>query len=63
MSRLTALALWLSCGGMAARLWLSPTPQKAARLYPLSIVTPWIVGAVAGVQLVYLLARGRWSGW
>ncbi|SEJ23803.1 4-hydroxybenzoate polyprenyltransferase [Deinococcus reticulitermitis] len=62
VSRLTALALWLSCGGMALALWRVPTPERAARLYPLSIVTPWIVGTVAGVQLVYLLARGRWAG-
>jgi 4-hydroxybenzoate polyprenyltransferase len=61
-SKLTALALLLTCGGMALRLLLRPTPEQAARLYPLSIVTPWIVGAVAGVQLVALLARGQWTG-
>ncbi|GHF29625.1 4-hydroxybenzoate polyprenyltransferase [Deinococcus metalli] len=62
VSALTALALAVTCGGMALSLLRSPTPQRAARLYPLSIVTPWIVGAVAGVQLVYLLARGLWHG-
>ncbi|UBV43540.1 UbiA family prenyltransferase [Deinococcus taeanensis] len=62
VSRLTALALLLTCGGMAVALRLQPTPARAARLYPLSIVTPWIVGAVAGVQLVFLLARGLWHG-
>ncbi|OOV15356.1 UbiA family prenyltransferase [Deinococcus sp. LM3] len=61
-SKLTALALLLTCGGMALGLLRRPTPERAARLYPLSIVTPWIVGAVAGVQLVYLLARGQWTG-
>lgn len=61
-SKLTALALLLTCGGMALGLLCRPTPERAARLYPLSIVTPWIVGAVAGVQLVYLLARGQWTG-
>lgn len=61
-SKLTALALLLTCGGMALALLRRPTPERAARLYPLSIVTPWIVGAVAGVQLVYLLARGQWTG-
>lgn len=61
-SKLTALALLLTCGGMALGLLRSPTPERAARLYPVSIVTPWIVGAVAGVQLVYLLARGQWTG-
>ncbi|MFW8625962.1 prenyltransferase [Deinococcus indicus] len=61
-SKLTALALLLTCGGMALALLRRPTPEQAARLYPLSIVTPWIVGAVAGVQLVYLLARGQWTG-
>ncbi|OLV18023.1 UbiA family prenyltransferase [Deinococcus marmoris] len=62
VSILTALALWLTCGGMAVALLRDPTPMRAARLYPLSIVTPWIVGAVAGVGLVYLLARGLWTG-
>ena len=61
-SKLTALALLLTCGGMALGLLRRPTPERAARLYPLSIVTPWIVGAVAGVPLVYLLARGQWTG-
>ncbi|WP_034384820.1 UbiA family prenyltransferase [Deinococcus sp. YIM 77859] len=58
VSRLTAAALWLVCGGMALALLLRPTPVRAARLYLLSIVTPWLVGTVAGVPLVYLLARG-----
>lgn len=62
VSRLSALALWLVCGGMALALLARPTPERAARLYPLSIVTPWIVGAVSGVQLVYLLVRGLWAG-
>ncbi|PNY82594.1 UbiA family prenyltransferase [Deinococcus koreensis] len=62
VSHLSALALWLICGGMALALRARPTPERAAGLYPLSIVTPWIVGAVAGVQLVYLLARGLWTG-
>ncbi|AWT35353.1 prenyltransferase [Deinococcus arenae] len=62
VSTLTALALLLTCGGMSLRLLLRPTPEQAARLYPLSIITPWIVGAVAGVQLVSLLARGQWIG-
>ncbi|SMB90677.1 UbiA family prenyltransferase [Deinococcus hopiensis] len=60
VSRLTAAALWVVCGGMALALLRDPTPGRAARLYPLSIVTPWIVGTVAGVPLVYLLARGLW---
>lgn len=60
VSRLTAGALWLVCGGMAVSLLRRATPEQAARLYPLSIVTPWIVGTVAGVPLVYLLARGLW---
>ncbi|CAM3368469.1 UbiA family prenyltransferase [Deinococcus saxicola] len=62
VSLLTAAALWLTCGGMAVALLRDPTPGRAARLYPLSIVTPWIVGAVAGVGLVYLLALGLWTG-
>ncbi|WP_216319945.1 UbiA family prenyltransferase [Deinococcus aestuarii] len=60
VSSLTAAALWAVCGGMALALLREPTPERAARLYPLSIVTPWIVGTVAGVGLVYLLARGLW---
>ncbi|GAA5513005.1 hypothetical protein Dcar01_01729 [Deinococcus carri] len=60
LSRLTAAALWLVCGGMAVSLLRRPTPRRAARLYPLSIATPWLVGTVAGVPLVYLLARGLW---
>jgi len=58
LSPLSSAAVWLVCGGMALRLRRRPTPQQAARLYPLSIVSPWIVGAVSGVQLVYTLARG-----
>jgi len=58
LSRLSALVLLLVCGGMALSLWRRPTVHQAARLYPLSIVTPWIVGGVSGVQLVYLLVRG-----
>ena len=58
LSRLSAVALLLVCGGMACRLWTRPSTEQAARLYPLSILTPWIVGAVSGVQLVYLLVRG-----
>lgn len=58
VSRLTAAALWLTCGGMALALLRRPTPAQAGRLYPLSIVTPWLVGAVAGVQLVARLVRG-----
>lgn len=62
VSRLTALALWLCCCGMAFLLWRNPKPEYAASLYPLSIITPWIVGTVAGIQLVYLLAHGLWNG-
>lgn len=57
LSPLSSLALWLVCGGMALNLLRRPTSQQAALLYPLSIVSPWIVGAVSGVQLVYVLAR------
>lgn len=60
VSRLTALALWGVCGGLALALRRDPTPERAARLYPLSILSPWVVGTVAGVPLVYLLARGLW---
>ena len=58
LSALTALALWLTCGGMALALRRTPTPARAAQLYPLSIASPWLVGTVAGVGLVYRLVRG-----
>ena len=58
LSPLSAALLLLVCGGMALRLCLSPKTETAARLYPLSILSPWIVGGVSGVQLVYLLVRG-----
>ncbi|WP_424949366.1 UbiA family prenyltransferase [Deinococcus sp.] len=58
LSRLSALSLLLVCGGMSIRLWARPSTETAARLYPLSILSPWIVGGVSGVQLVYLLVRG-----
>ncbi|WP_407539388.1 UbiA family prenyltransferase [Deinococcus radiomollis] len=58
LSRLSSGVLLMVCGGMALRLWRKPDVDTAARLYPLSIVTPWIVGGVSGVQLVYLLVRG-----
>ncbi|WP_245896080.1 UbiA family prenyltransferase [Deinococcus irradiatisoli] len=57
LSPLSSAALWLVCGGMALKLRRQPTPAQAARLYALSIVSPWIVGAVSGVQLVYVLAQ------
>ncbi len=57
LSPLSSAALWLVCGGMALELRRRPTPAQAARLYGLSIVSPWIVGAVSGVQLVYALTR------
>ncbi|WP_308425767.1 UbiA family prenyltransferase [Deinococcus ruber] len=58
LSPLSAGLLLVVCGGMALRLCLKPQAQTAARLYPLSILSPWIVGGVSGVQLVYLLVRG-----
>jgi 4-hydroxybenzoate polyprenyltransferase len=60
LSRLSSGVLLLVCGGMALSLWRRPTAAEAARLYPLSIVSPWIVGGVSGVQLVYLLVRGMY---
>ena len=58
LSPLSAGLLLLVCGGMALGLLLSPSARTAARLYPLSILSPWIVGGVSGVQLVYTLVRG-----
>ncbi|WP_425147035.1 UbiA family prenyltransferase [Deinococcus sp.] len=58
LSALSALLMLLVCGGMALRVLLYPQAQMAARLYPLSILSPWLVGGVSGVQLVYHLASG-----
>ena len=57
LSVLSSAALWLICGGMALSLLARPTPAQAAQLYRLSIASPWLVGLVSGVQLVYGLAR------
>ena len=57
LSIISSAALWLTCGGMAWALLRNPTSDYAARLYWLSIISPWIVGAVSGVQLVYVLAK------
>lgn len=57
LSVLSALGVWLVSGGLATRLLLDPTEARARRLYRASLLSPWIVGTVAGVQLVYVLAR------
>lgn len=58
LSQLSALALWLVCGTLSLGLLARPTPAQAARLYPLSVLSPWLVGGVAGVLLVAALVRG-----
>lgn len=59
LSRLSALALWLCCaGGLSGRLLRRPTERRAAQLYLLSVLSPWLVGSVGGAQLVYGLLRG-----
>ena len=55
---LVGLAIFLVSGGLSLKLWREPTPARAARLYPLSILSPWAVGMVAGVLLVAHLVRG-----
>jgi 4-hydroxybenzoate polyprenyltransferase len=52
----------LVSGGIAAALlaalYRRPTPSNAHRLYPYSIVFPYVAGTVAGVQLVAALSLG-----
>ena len=60
LSPLSALSVWGLAGGLALALLHRPSPGTGARLYPLSLLLPWVLGAVAGVQLVYALARGLW---
>lgn len=55
---LVGLTVLLVSGGLALNLWLEPTPARAARLYPLSVLSPWAVGMMAGVLLVAHLVRG-----
>jgi len=55
---LVGLAILLVSGGLTLKLWREPTPARAARLYPLSILSPWAVGMVSGVLLVAHLVRG-----
>lgn len=61
LSPLSAVSVWVLAGGLALRLLRHPSAATGARLYPLSLLLPWALGAVAGVQLVYALARGLWS--
>lgn len=58
LSPLSALSVWLVSGTLAARLLRAPHEATARALYPASLLSPWLVGAAAGVQLVYALARG-----
>ncbi len=55
---LVGLAIVLVSGGLTLKLWREPTPARATRLYPLSLLSPWAVGMVAGVLLVAHLVRG-----
>lgn len=60
LSPISAFSVWALAGGLALALLRRPTPAQGARLYPLSLLLPWVLGAVAGVQLVYALVRGLW---
>ncbi|AFZ68591.1 UbiA family prenyltransferase [Deinococcus peraridilitoris] len=57
VSELSACSVWLMSGALSLRLLRDPREATARRLYPLSLLSPWLLGAVAGVQLVYQLAR------
>ncbi|ADV68110.1 UbiA family prenyltransferase [Deinococcus maricopensis] len=59
LSVVSAAAVWLVAGGLALRLLQTPDVPTARRLYPASIISPWLIGAASGVQLVYHLARGH----
>nr|WP_221276988.1 UbiA family prenyltransferase [Deinobacterium chartae] len=58
LSPLVSLAVLLVSGGLSLRLLRAPLEAQAARLYPASILSPWLIGSVAGVQLVALLVSG-----
>lgn len=58
LARVGSAALLLVMGGLCVTLLRRPTPLRAARLYPLSILSPWLIGPAYGVPLVALLARG-----
>jgi 4-hydroxybenzoate polyprenyltransferase len=55
---LVSLAVLGVSGGLTLNLALNPRSSRAARLYPLSILSPWPIGMVAGVLLVAHLVRG-----
>ncbi|MBC7645485.1 MAG: UbiA family prenyltransferase [Pseudopedobacter sp.] len=55
---LVSLAVLGVSGGLTLNLMLSPRSSRAARLYPLSVLSPWPLGMVAGVLLVAHLVRG-----
>ncbi|PYE54487.1 4-hydroxybenzoate polyprenyltransferase [Deinococcus yavapaiensis KR-236] len=57
LSVLSASSVWLVSGGLAVRLLLDATEGRARHLYRASLLSPWIVGTISGVQLVYVLAR------
>ena len=59
LSVVSAVAVWGVAGGLALRLLQAPTVATARHLYPASILSPWLIGAASGVQLVYHLARGH----
>lgn len=49
---LVALGVIVVNGGLLWALWRQPSEQYAAKLYPWSILSPWLVGTIAGVLLV-----------
>ncbi len=55
---LVGLAVLLISGTLCFKLWKTPTLERAAQLYLASVISPWLIGMVAGVLLVAHLVRG-----
>jgi hypothetical protein len=45
-------------GYLVLSVWKTPTPKKAHDVYKYSIAFPYVAGAVAGVQLVFVMVLG-----
>jgi len=57
LSVISALSVWGVSGGLALLLYRRPSEATARALYPASLLSPWLLGGIAGVQLVYTLSR------
>jgi 4-hydroxybenzoate polyprenyltransferase len=55
---LVGLAVLLISGTLCYQLWKTPTLERASKLYLASVISPWLIGMVAGVLLVAHLVKG-----